>query len=647
MHHRYRQHVHNLWLMLVFLVSLAVSPAVSLAQDAAAADIVVVGATPGGIAASVAAARAGRRVILVEYEDHIGGIVSNGLTNADIGNKQAVGGLFYEFTRRVKQYYQAQDEARGAGSENVKLCRDGYWYEADVAEKIFHEMIAEQGDRITLLLNHRLQRAIVEGTKLVGVVVAPRGRLGTERSIRAQAFIDATYEGDLAAMAKAPYRVGRESREEFGEPHAGRVYVRFGTTELLPGSTGESDQAIQGFCFRFHMTDNPANRVPVEKPQGYRRDDYTALLADIRTGRIKQVRQAIQFYPMPNGRYEINSDHPHPDTGVPSESLDLAEENSGWPEATPEERRRIYERYLAHNVGLIWLLQNDAEVPAAIRDEARQFGWCRDLWPGNNHVPRQVYVRQGRRIEGEYFLTQRDGDVDPAIQRTRLQPTSIGIAEFAFDSHGCHRFDSAHPGVREGYIYISHPPLQIPYGVLVPKRVDGLLVPVACSASHVGYQALRMEPLFMALGEAAATAAHVAIEQGVALRSVPVAEVQHRLVAARGVIAHLNDVPFDHPAFAPLQWLGARGFNTGYKGAPDSIPSQREAAERLQRVLRCEGIEWELPPGAAARPVRGQDVAAWLRQAGKGVQADADVAGQELTTAQLARLVYRAFRPTE
>jgi type II secretory pathway pseudopilin PulG len=177
-----------------------------------------------------------------------------------------------------------------------------------------------------------------------------------------------------------------------------------------------------------------------------------------------------------------------------------------------------------------WFLQSDPEVPEAIRREASQFGWCRDLWPDNGHVPRQVYVRQGRRILGEYVLTQRDGDLDPALQRTRLQPTSIGIVEFAFDSHGTRKFDPAHPGVREGYIYITHPPLQVPYGVLVPRQIDGLLVPVACSASHVGYNAVRMEPVFMALGEASGTAAHLAVRRKVPVRSVPVAAVQHLLV---------------------------------------------------------------------------------------------------------------------
>ena len=243
------------------------------------ADVVVYGATPGGIAAAVAAARLGRTVVLCALEDHIGGIVSNGLTNADIGKRQAVGGLFYEFTRRVVKYYEEMDKGNPA-RPNVKLCRDGYWYEANAAEKIFHQMIGEQGGRITLLLGKELQRARVRGGRLEEIEAG-----GV--TLRGAAFVDATYEGDLAAMAGAPFRTGREGRAEYNEPHAGKIYMKFRGTELLPGSTGEADNATQGYCFRFHVTNVPAFRVPIEKPAGYNRADYVATLEDIRAGRAR------------------------------------------------------------------------------------------------------------------------------------------------------------------------------------------------------------------------------------------------------------------------------------------------------------------------------------------------------------------------
>jgi len=584
-----------------------------------ACDVLVYGATPGGIAAAVAAARSGRTVILAAHEDHIGGIVSNGLTNADIGKKQAVGGLFHEFTRRVVAYYEAFDRDDPA-KPNVKLCRNGYWYEASVAERVFREMLDGEGGRIRLLLGHELRAAVVVAGRLSAAVFADAASPGRPLRIAAAAFVDATYEGDLAAMAGAPYRVGRESRDEYGEPHAGRIYTRFGTREPLEGSTGVADDAIQGFCFRFHVTKDPARRVPIAKPAAFNRDDYRHVLEDLASGRAS-FRDVVQVYPMPNGKFETNSNHPHPVRRVPSESFDLAEENWGWPEATPAARRRIYERYLAHNTGLMWLLQNDPAVPEAVRTEAAAYGWPRDEWAGNGHVPRQVYVRQGRRILGDHVLTQRDGDPDPALERTPVRRDSIGILEFAFDSHGCHKYDPAHPGVREGYIYIEHPPLQVPYGVIVPRGVDGLLVPVACSCSHVGYNALRMEPVFMALGEAAGIAAHVAIARGTTVRAVPVAEVQGILVSRRGVITFYSDLPFDHPRFAALQWLGARGLNPRYDATPDLAMTRRHGWTKLARILAAEGRAWTPPSDRPEAPLTAADLDAWLRAAGMAVPA--------------------------
>ena len=381
------------------------------------ADVVVVGATPGGFGAAIAAARLGRKVVLVEYEDHIGGIVSNGLTNADLAKKQAVAGLYYEFTRRVVKHYEDLD--RGVpGTPNLKACRDGYYYEAHVAERIFHDMLAGEGDRIQLRLQLELRQAIVKDQQLVTVVLADRAHPGQLVRLNAKTFVDATYEGDLAAMAGAPFRTGREGRSEFAEPHAGQIYMRFGDTEPGPGSTGEPDNATEAYCFRFHVTNVAANRVPIEKPRKFNRDDYRFELADIRSGKATQFRHFVQLIPMPRGKFEMNSDHPHPDTGVPSESLDLAEDNWAWPEADTTRRRDIFDRYLNHNVGLLWLLQNDAEVPAAFRDDARKYGWCRDEWPANGHLPRQVYVRQGRRIVGEYILTEHDAELDKQLQRT-------------------------------------------------------------------------------------------------------------------------------------------------------------------------------------------------------------------------------------
>jgi len=602
-------------------------------------EVVVYGATPGGIAAAVAAARQGHSVILCDHQDHIGGIVSNGLTNADIGKRQAVGGLFYEFTRRVVKHYEEVDQ-NSLDQPNVKLCRNGYWYEASVAEQIFQEMIAEQTPRIRLMLGHELKRAIVRDNRLTGIRLEALDAGRTSVQLDASIFIDATYEGDLAAAAGAPFRTGREGRAEFNEPHAGRIYMRFRDTELLPGSTGEGDEATQAYCFRFHVTNDPAVRVPIEKPAAYNRDDYFWVLEDIRAGRATTFRHIIQVYPMPRGRFELNSDHPHPETGVPKESLDLAEENWEWPTATLARRREIYQRYLNHNVGLIWLLQNDPEVPDSLRDDARQYGWHRDEWAGNGHMPRQVYVRQGCRIVGEYTLTERDADLMPELKRTEIRPDSIATIEWAFDPHGHHKYDPAHPGVREGYFYLDHPPFQAPYGILVPKQIEGLLVPVACSCSHVAYNAVRMEPVFMALGEAAGIAAHLSLDSNVATRAVPPAILQHLLVERGAVVTFFEDLPFNDPHFAAIQYLGARGLNRGYRAEMDTLLTRGDAAERLARILQFEGKFWRMESGNPSAPLSAAELSRWLAQAGYAVPGNGP---RQMDVADFANVVYRAL----
>jgi hypothetical protein len=374
--------------------------------------------------------------------------------------------------------------------------------------------------------------------KLVSITAEDLAQPGTKVEFRAKTFVDATYEGDLAALAGVPYRVGRESRETFGEAHAGKIYLRMKDINPLPGSTGEADDGIQAFCFRIHVTKNLANAMPVEKPAMFNRHDYRAMLDDMRSGRVTKLTQLMHFFPMPNGKFELNSSHTGGASGVPSESFDLAEENWGWPEADATERERIFQRYWTHSEGYLWLLQNDPEVPPAIREEARQFGFPKDEFTDNRHRPHHIYVRQGRRIWGEYNFTQRDAVLDNATGLPRRKPDGVAVAEFGFDSHGVHKYDPAHPGVREGYIFIEHQPLQLPYRILVPKRVDGLLVPVACSASHVGYQTIRMEPVFMALGEACGIAAKTAMDAKTELRTVNVPAVQREILKRGGVILY-------------------------------------------------------------------------------------------------------------
>jgi hypothetical protein len=613
-------------------------------------DVLVCGATPAGIAAAITAARRGQRVVLAEYEDHIGGILSNGLTNTDLNaaHRTAVGGFFNQFTARVVEHYEKVD-ADSSDKPNVKACRNGFAYEPSLAESLFNQFVAEQRLHLHLLLRHELKQAIIDHGRVTGAVFEDRGNTGRPVRISAVVSIDATYEGDLAAFANASFRLGREARSEFNEPHAGVIYMKFGTTNPQPGSTGEADKAIQAYCFRFTATSHPELMVPIEKPPIYDRSDYHFLLDDIKAGKVTRLGHVFGIYPMPMGKVEFNSSHPLPTTGVPSESLDLAEDCWPWPEATPTQRHVIYQRYLHHNVGMLWFLQNDPELPAVLRNDASRYGWCKDEFVNNNHVPRQVYVREGRRIEGEYFLTEHDGELASGLERTRIQKTSISIVEWPFDSHACHRFDPAHSGVREGYTFVPHATFQVPYGVVVPKMVDGLLVPVACSASHVAYNALRMEPVFMALGEACGEAADLAIAGHVNVRAIPVDRLQQRLLANTGTITYFSDLEATGEAFIALQWLGARGFNKAYTADAQTALTRGEGAERLQRVMEAEGHAWTSKPNEGlSEPLEERDVLEWLKNlpsSGKAIQVASDVKSGEggLTTEEFALMVYRAM----
>jgi hypothetical protein len=551
----------------VFLALLASIGGTLFGAESQHADVVVVAATPGGVAAAVAAARSGASVIILEEKNHVGGVVSAGLTNTDIYKKAAVGGLFAEFVNRVREHYV---KTYGENSEQVKVCQGGHMFEAKVAEKVFRDMLAGEKN-IRLIESQRILSARVVGAdgiergaergpkingsqpkdfgpalKLVSVTAEDVARPGTKMEFRARTFVDATYEGDLAALAGVPYRVGRESRETYGEAHAGKIYLRFKDSNPQPGSTGEADDGIQAFCFRMHVTKDLANAVPIEKPAAFNRDDYRAMLEDMRSGKVTKLSKLIHIFPMPNGKFELNNAHPAGDTGVPSESFDLAEENWRWPEADFAERERIFQRYWAHAEGYLWFLQNDPEVPQSIRDEAMQLGFPKDDFTDNRHRPHHIYVREGRRIWGEYTFTERDAALDNATGLPRRKPDGIAVAEFGFDSHGVHKYDPAHPGVREGYIFIDHQPLQLPYRIVVPKRVDGLLVPVACSASHVGYQTIRMEPVFMALGEACGIAAKAAMDANVEARALDVRVLQKEILRRGGVIL------YEHTALTPV-----------------------------------------------------------------------------------------------
>jgi hypothetical protein len=603
-------------------------------------DVVVVGATPAGIMAAIAAARLGSEVVILEQTDHVGGIMTNGLTKCDIINKKAIGGLFTEFTQKLHKYYI---DKYGLGSPQEMACKEGFESEPHVVELIFNQMLAAE-KKVTVQLRHRLKRVVKTGNQVTGVVMEHLDRNHAEVPFSGRVFIDATYEGDVFAFAGADYFIGRESRYEYGERQAGKLYCRFGYDELLPGSTGEGDRAIQAFCFRMNMTNVPENRVPVTKPAVYNRDEYTLLIDDIRSGLLavkpsSRSATPVQFMPKPNGKFEINSNHASPVLGAPKISLDLPEENWDYPEADYEGRAKIVERYKNYHLGMLWFLQNDPELPEEFRKQMSEFGFSKDEYVNNNHFPRQIYVREARRLHGSYVYTQHEDEIVPGLGRTRIHPTSIAIAEYPWDSHGCSRYDPAHPGVREGYFYVEHKPMQIPYEVMVPKKIDGLLVPVAVSCSHVGQQTLRMEPGFMVYGQAAGIAAHTSIRDNVLVRHVAIRKVQTEIFRQKGVIAYLDNITSSDPDYDAFQYLAARGFNTGYEVNADRQMSKNDALNALQRLSQFSGKKWTKPTLQSEEPLTYKDLAGWIGAA-KSTGAGSS---ETMNVRKFARTVYDSW----
>lgn len=512
---------------------------------ARAADVVIYGGTPGGIAAAVSAARLGREVTLVEHHQHIGGMTTSGLGKSDIENRAMIGGIFKEFIAGVLEHYVT---TYGATHESTKLCQDGYYAEPHVAEKVLEALVVEQ-PKITVLKGWRLMGAQVEKNKLTSITILNRQN-GTEQQLAAAVFIDATYEGDLYAAAGAEFRLGRESRAEFNEPHAGVVYFDYQAHEFLPGTTGEADDRLPAYTYRLCLTKDPANALRMtEPPPGYDRKEYVGYFDDLKAGRLAGPKvfkpgrgynpahfdtlvRALSVTDIPNGKTDVNI-NPRP-LGFP-----FCEENRGYIEGDDATRQRICERHRSLVLGLLWFLQNDTEVPEAHRKLANELHLPKDEFTDNGGFPWQLYVREGRRLVGEHTLTEHD--ITGKGQEPARHDDSIAVGEFPIDSFPARKRQPTDTIVLEGYLgMLDHitRPYEIPYRVMIPKKIDGLIVPVAASTTHVAFSSIRMEPTWMALGQAAGAAAHVTIEQKTELRKVPMEAVQALLTSQGQVIRH-------------------------------------------------------------------------------------------------------------
>ena len=519
--------------------------------DAREADIVVYGGTASGVVAAIQAAKMGKSVILVSPDEHLGGLTSGGLGYTDSGNTKAVGGMAREFYQRVYQYYNAPAAWRwqksaefkneGQGSHARVAKEQTMWtFEPHVAEAIFKTWLAEY--KVSVYRTEWLDRE--KGVvKKDGHIVSVSMLSG--KTFTAKVFIDATYEGDLMAAAGVSYHVGREANSVYGEKWNGvqveaithhRHYFMSPVSPykvpgdpksgVLPyistepsGQTGEGDRRVQAYCFRTCLTKNMPNRVPFPKPEGYDPANYELLLRDLLTGRKDFFEK---FDLIPNLKTDTNNHGAF--------SSDFIGMNYAYPDASYEKRREIVKAHESYQKGYYYFVATDPRVPASIREEMAKWGLAADEFKDNGNWPHQIYVREARRMIGEHVMTEHDVLNEAPVDKP------VGMGSYTLDSHNCQRYIAPDGTVQnEGDVGVptKKGPYRISYGSIVPKKAEcnNLLVPVCVSSSHIAFGSIRMEPVFMILGQSAATAGAHAIDEGKAVQDIEYERLCERLLA--------------------------------------------------------------------------------------------------------------------
>lgn len=514
------------------LIILLLAAASAAAQQSY--DLVVYGGSAGGVMTAVAGARQGLNVALVNPGRHIGGLVSGGLSGTDTGRKEVIGGLALEFYFRAGRFYDLDRH----------LQELAWMPEPKVAEQIMRDMLRE--NKITLIEGQRLREKTgvrKEGARIV--------EFTTENGTRYQAkvFADCSYEGDLMAQAKVSYTYGRESTKQYGESLAGirahtpshqfavDIPARDENGKLLPeisaeprGEAGAADKRIQAYNFRVIATNVPENRLPWPKPANYDVKRYELLARYLKAmtpymGRPLDINEVNLLRIIPNGKADFNNRGGF--------STDYIGKNYEYPEGSYATRDRIWKEHEDYQKGFYYFLANDPRVPKPLQDQMNQWGLAKDEFTDTGNWPHQLYIREARRMIGEYVATQKD------LQTDLIKPDAVGMGSYASDSHNLQRHVNENGFVlNEGDVQVPVRPYQIAYRSLVPKRADAsnLLVPVCLSASHVAYSSMRMEPQYMLLGHAAGIAAALAVKQGVAVQDVPIADLQKQLLAEGGVL---------------------------------------------------------------------------------------------------------------
>ncbi|GET28836.1 FAD-dependent oxidoreductase [Prolixibacter sp. SD074] len=526
-------------------------------------DIVIYGGTSSGVAAAIQASRSGKSVVLIEPTNRIGGLTTGGLGQTDIGKKEVIGGIAREFYHNIRLYYndpahwkwQKPEDYKDGGQTRTLTAEVTMWtFEPSAALKVFQDMLGKE--KVKLVYNQRLSRETgvkKEGNKIVSITMK------SGKTYSGQLFIDATYEGDLMAAAGVSYTIGREANSQYGETLDGiewsteaktiggeisrdaanhnfvdgvDPYVKKGdpSSGLLPGISpnghgelGAADKGIQAYCYRMCLTDVPENRIPFFKPEGYDTINYELLLRDFEAGETG-IPWINSF--MPNRKTDTNNR-----LGF---STDFIGQNYNYPEASYAEREKIAEAHRNYQQGLMWTLANNPRVPEKVRNEVARWGTCKDEFGRKDGWPQQLYVREARRMISDYVMTQKN------CERLEVVDDPIGMAAYGMDSHHVKRYVTPEGWVKNEGNVEAHvkAPFPISYRSIVPKSDEcaNLVVPVCLSATHIAFGSIRMEPVFMVLGQSAALAAAEAIDEQKNVQDIDYLKLKKTLLENKQVL---------------------------------------------------------------------------------------------------------------
>lgn len=529
----------KMWICLLTGALFPLLPCAALSADPTVqtTDLIVYGGTAAGVMTAYSAAREGVKVTLLEPGEHLGGMVTGGLSATDLGDYWIIGGYARTFYLRAAAHYGVQNLDKPANWRS----------EPHVDEEIFRSMLKDAGVDVRFHERLREKNGVTRrGARIISVTTSDGKRW------RAKIFADCSYEGDLMAQSKITYTWGRESAQEYGESLAGVRAVtpkhQFGWPmqardkngklypEVDPGplaAPGSADKKVQAYNFRMILTTNPDDRLPFSKPDGYDRSRFALLVEylhefESHTGRPPVLKDFFNPVAIPNDKADFNNNGPI--------STDYIGHSWKYPEASYAEKAKIWKAHLLYTQSFIYFLSHDPVVPQSLRDEINQWGLPKDEFADTDHWPYQLYIREARRMRGEYVMRQSD------LQTDRTKPDSIGMGSYNSDSHNIQRVAMPDGTVQnEGDVEIGVRPYEIPYRSITPTRSESvnLLVPVCLSATHAAYSSLRMEPQYMILGQAAGVAAALAIANHAPVQDISLPLLQQKL-RSTGAVLHLG-----------------------------------------------------------------------------------------------------------